>query len=688
MGGSAAPRRRDFAGRSGAGVLVSGLVGLVLLAPAAGTAGADPRVMPVAITVTGLGAGDGMGLPVDGAVALAGQGRSAQEVLAAFFPGTSLQRRAARDVAVPVWTAGRVDDAVDVTLPGGGTVRGVGTQRFTVARGGRVRVGMQAGEPAVTLVPPAVGRRGGSVPLAGVGGQSDPGTAATADPTPSEPPPSEPPPSEPSPSVPPHAEPSASVPPRAEPSASVPPRSAPAPSEPPRSGVETGASSSSSSGAAPSPSAASPAATPGGPAGPAASPAGPAGRSGASPWVATGGSATARITGDGVVIEPAGGGLALSGGVASRGPLTIERDGTGVRLLAVVDVEDQLRGLAELRDPGLPAAARVALAVAARTTSLRAAEDPRTGSHTPVAPELGDWLGLLPALPALEEALATSRGTVLTWQDELAVTPTCADGAGRTAGPAEALGMPGPEPAYLAGAPYLAPSRPGWARRVTLADAATALDYPGRLTAVEVTARGPSGRVTAVRLAGSAGTDIRRGTAVAAALSLPSTLFDTGAGLRLPGAGTPGGPTLPGGDALAAARLELPPLLPVDAALGGAGVPEPLLAAATVSAVRSGGPAGSPGVPAGSGGPLEWSLPAPAAEVALASVHAEPGPWWSQPAFGSAAVAAAGGVALLLAAGLQRRPSRRPAARVEPARPTVHEAAAALRLAAAALRTT
>ena len=113
--------------------------------------------------------------------------------------------------------------------------------------------------------------------------------------------------------------------------------------------------------------------------------------------------------------------------------------------------------------------------------------------------------------------------------------------------------------------------------------AATALHYPGQLTEIEVTGRGPSGRATAVLLHGTSGNVTPTGVAVASALGLPSTLFATGFGIDDPQLADATNPT------------KLPAL--TAASLGAVSVPLPVLADTTAPGPASTASADSAFVP-------------------------------------------------------------------------------------------
>lgn len=91
----------------------------LLVAPAA-AAGAPAGDAPVpSVVIEGTGFGHGAGLAQDGALAMASEGASAAAILAHFYPGTSVARRAAM-VRVGVYDA---QGPLTLVFPGGGEVR-------------------------------------------------------------------------------------------------------------------------------------------------------------------------------------------------------------------------------------------------------------------------------------------------------------------------------------------------------------------------------------------------------------------------------------------------------------------------------------------------------------------------------------------------------------------------------------
>ncbi|HEX2047979.1 MAG TPA: SpoIID/LytB domain-containing protein, partial [Acidimicrobiales bacterium] len=104
------------------------------------------------LVIEGKGFGHGVGMPQDGAHAMAADGASAAAILARFYPGTAVARRSAT-VRVAVHES---PGPVVVVLPGGGEVRdapsGAQSPGFpvTVSPGGRVQLAFDGSKYKVT----------------------------------------------------------------------------------------------------------------------------------------------------------------------------------------------------------------------------------------------------------------------------------------------------------------------------------------------------------------------------------------------------------------------------------------------------------------------------------------------------------------------------------------------------------
>ena len=207
-----------------------------------------------------------------------------------------------------------------------------------------------------------------------------------------------------------------------------------------------------------------------------------------------------------------------------RGAVEVASDANGrIRLINHVDVESYLRGMGEVLDPTWPPAALRAQAIAARTYALRAVDG---GGELCDDDRCQVYLGQGAEYPAMDRAVADSRGQVLRFGGQLAATFYSANGGGVTATPEEGFGSDGTSYPYLPSAPYPSADPYPWTERATLADIGSRLAYPGRLSGASVTSKGPSGRVTEVTLAGDAGQKQVDGRTFASRLGLKSTLFE------------------------------------------------------------------------------------------------------------------------------------------------------------------
>jgi SpoIID/LytB domain protein len=149
--------------RRSLGAFAAAAATVVALVPA--PAGAEPA--PV-LVVEGRGFGHGVGMPQDGAYAMAAKGSSAAAILNHFYPGTAIARRAAT-VRVGVLDA---PGGVVVVLPGGGEVRDAasGAQSagfpITVNAGGSVALAFEGGRYKATPLAGAALNRAPAAPVA------------------------------------------------------------------------------------------------------------------------------------------------------------------------------------------------------------------------------------------------------------------------------------------------------------------------------------------------------------------------------------------------------------------------------------------------------------------------------------------------------------------------------------------
>ena len=439
------------------------LTALLLVALPVLTGAAPPPPQQV-LVIDGRGHGHGVGMAQDSAFAMAAAGASHEQILNLFYPGT---RRGVRGgtIRVAVWEADAPTGEVTLRLPGGGRVRG--DSGSADARPGAVLRVYNDGSGyhvrEVVAAPRAAALRAALV--------------ETPSPSPSAS-------DEPVPGLIPSPSPSASPSTTPRPGTSASPAPEPGGPRPTRSGAPTSAS--------PSPSGPQP---------------------------------LSLDSSGPVTFEPAGGGTTavVTTGRAYRGTVTaLARE--GFRLVNAVDIEDYLRGLGEV-PAGWPMAALRTQAVAARTYALRS-----VGGGQPLGYDICDdtrcqvYLGVTAESPRTTAAARETRGEVVTYRGALADTFYSANAGGVTATPAEGFGGSTTIP-YLPGGTRA----PGGLRPYTLTvspqDVARRLGYGGRLDAVVISQKGPSGRATRLRLEGSAGVVEIPGITAQRRLGLRSNLF-------------------------------------------------------------------------------------------------------------------------------------------------------------------
>lgn len=205
-----------------------------------------------------------------------------------------------------------------------------------------------------------------------------------------------------------------------------------------------------------------------------------------------------------------------------RGVMSAGSDQGGLRLENDVDVEEYLRGMGEVRDPGWPAVSLRAQAVAARTYALRAMAADGEICDTD---RCQVYLGQKAEYQAMDQAVADSEGQVVTYGDALALTVYSASGGGFSATPQEGFGPGSGAYPYLVAAPYPTEDPQAWTVPADLADLGRRFGYRGDVNAATVSRAGPSGRALEVTLAGSDGTLAIDGQRFASTLKLRSNLF-------------------------------------------------------------------------------------------------------------------------------------------------------------------
>ncbi len=190
------------------------------------------------------------------------------------------------------------------------------------------------------------------------------------------------------------------------------------------------------------------------------------------------------------------------------------------RLRNHVGIEDYVAGMAEV--PGSwPAAAVQAQAIAARTYALRTMAASGEICDTESCQV---YKGIAYESAGQRAAVQATAGKVVLHGGSYAATFYSASGGGHSATPAEGFGSSAQIP-YLQAREYPTSNPKEWSVDVALTDVAARLGYPGTLTDVRVDETGPSGRALGMTLVGDAGEqavdpqDFRR------RLGLQSTLF-------------------------------------------------------------------------------------------------------------------------------------------------------------------
>ncbi len=463
------PHRRS---RTGLVAVLLALLATLAAVPAAGAGPTAPAEGVPILRLDGKGHGHGVGLSQWGARSMAAQGADAASILAHYYPGTAAGS-ASGEVVVGVASGGRAT----VSLPRGGELRS--SRGGAQAQGFPIQLG--PGEVAVIHHDGSGFRveRGGVRGLAAGDDaqmfQEEPDCVLLC-----------PPGTQPAPQPQPEPEPEPAPEPEPEPCVLCEPEQpAPQPQPQPQPGQPA----------------------PGTP--PPADPGAP--RSPTPIWA---------VPADGGTVQ------AVDRGRTYRGLLEVTGGPGALRVRNHVDIEDYLRGMAEV--PGTwPAAAVQAQTVAARTYALRAMAG---------AGEICDsescqvYAGVARETPGQDAAVAATRGWVLTHGGSLASTFYSASAGGHSATIREGFGS-----AY--DIPYL-PARPEptddirpWNLEVSLSDVAARLGYPGRITDVRVDATGPSGRPLAMTIVGEAGERPVDPQVFRRRLGLRSTFFAVQAGV-------------------------------------------------------------------------------------------------------------------------------------------------------------
>jgi stage II sporulation protein D len=218
-----------------------------------------------------------------------------------------------------------------------------------------------------------------------------------------------------------------------------------------------------------------------------------------------------------------------------RGAVEVSKGSAGLRVVNELPLEDYVAGtvLGEVAESWGPALLR-AQAVAIRTYALhRRAEAGSRGYDVEADTRAQVYLGLDGETPGVRDAVAATRGQVLTYEGEPILAAFYSSAGGRTASAAEVWGRD---------VPYLrSVAVPGeedspdtyWRVRFTADDLRLALlaigDDVGTLRDVAVIERSPSGRAAQIRVSASRGEVALSAETLRRALGaarLPSTLFD------------------------------------------------------------------------------------------------------------------------------------------------------------------
>jgi stage II sporulation protein D len=228
-------------------------------------------------------------------------------------------------------------------------------------------------------------------------------------------------------------------------------------------------------------------------------------------------------SGSALQLLPSGGSsVAVSGGGSYRGAMQAVAHGGGLQLVNELDVEQYLRGMGEVLDPGWPAAALQAQAIVARTYALDAMAAGRGLCSTQ---QCQVYLGETAEYGAMNAAVAATAGQVLTYGGSLAEAVYSANAGGITATPEEGFGRAMGDYPYLRSAPYQTLDPMPWDLRLPLSQLAARVGYGGEASDVRISRAGPSGRALEVTVTGDAGDHTVEGLRFVEVLGLRSTLF-------------------------------------------------------------------------------------------------------------------------------------------------------------------
>lgn len=448
---------------------IAALWGVVFLTIALVAQGSPSRAEIPVVFLDGRGHGHGVGLSQWGAESLARHGRSWQEILQTFYPGTGLGT-ASGPVRVAVFSSG--NSSTTLQFPNGGEVRSrlIGDQTdgfpVRVGPGGSVRITFDGRYRVEKLAEAQSAESGDSAHAA----ESSPGqeciplvncpTTTTT------------------------TQPGGGGCLLCSPTTTT-PRPVTTTTRPPQSTTTAPKSSTSST---------------------------------------TGSRRGAAVTGAPVWAVPAGSNGAttvVDRGRGYRGLLEVSAGAGPLRVINQVDVETYLKGMAEVPS-NWPLQAIAAQTVAARTWALRAMQ---------ASGELCDhercqvYVGITREAPGQNAAVDATRGVVVSHGGALATTVYSASAGGVTANTFEGFGTPDGRYPYLRTVRYETDDPRAWRVVAGLGDVAARFGYPGTVDDVRISDEGPSGRALQVTLVGSAGERAVDGREFARSLGLRSTLF-------------------------------------------------------------------------------------------------------------------------------------------------------------------
>ncbi|HEX6490888.1 MAG TPA: SpoIID/LytB domain-containing protein [Gaiellaceae bacterium] len=226
----------------------------------------------------------------------------------------------------------------------------------------------------------------------------------------------------------------------------------------------------------------------------------------------------------------AGSGALALNGRGYRGSLRVIRNGSALRVVDVVGLEQYLRGVVPSEMPQTWASeALKAQAVAARSYAL---SHLRPAAAFDVYPDTRDqvYLGIPHEAAPTTAAVKATAGQVLLYRGTVAETFFFSSSGGRTASLQDLYPASPPIP-YLVSVPdpydSISPYHDWGPYALTPRRLARALKAPGRLLDVQTLA-GPSGRVRSVLATGSRGQVSVTGAELRSALGLRSTWFEVG----------------------------------------------------------------------------------------------------------------------------------------------------------------